>query len=322
MAHRTESTGPNTEVVGGSAIIRPSVARPSWFQRNERRLFLAPAVILILALSIFPLIASLGMSFLYWNFSRPEEGFTFAGLAHWGKLFTDNHYHVVFRNTLAYVLIGVPFQYLVGLGLALLLNQQLKGTRFFRTLFLVPMMLSPVAVAYLLGRMTFNESQGPMNDLLLWIGLRPVSWLTSSPQAFFTIAMVESWQWIPFMMLLLLAGLQGLPVEVLEAAKLDAQSSWQVFRFIVFPLLLPWTVTALLLRSVEMLKIIDHVLVITAGGPGISTEPLTQLAYQTGVRQLDLGYASAISYSLLILTIIVATVFLLFARKAIARASD
>ena len=96
-------------------------------------------------------------------------------------------------------------------------------------------------------------------------------------------------------MLLLLAGLQSLPVEVMEAARLDARSSWQIFRYITFPLLLPWTVTTLLLRSVEMLKIVDHIVVITAGGPGISTESLTQYAYQTGIRQLDLGYASTIS---------------------------
>jgi len=169
--------------------------------------------------------------------------------------------------------------------------------------------------------MTFNESQGPINDILAYAHIGPVHWLTQFPTAFITIALVDSWQWTPFMLLLLLAGLQGIPTEVMEAAKLDARSSWQVFRYVTFPLLLPWTVSAILLRSVEMLKIIDLVVVITGGGPGIATESLTFYAYQTGIRNLDLGYASTISYTLLVLTVIVATIFLLAIRQAVNRAN-
>ncbi len=303
--------------------VRPAAqhVRLSWFERNERRLFLAPAVLIVLVLSIFPLFASLAISFLNWNFNDMAAGFKWVGLLNWGRLISDEHFHKVFVNTLLYVVIGVPLQYVIGLVLALVLHQEIRGRRFFRVLFLVPMMLSPVAVAYVLGRMTFNESQGPVNDLLWYLHIPPVHWMTQFPTAFFTIAIVDSWQWTPFMLLLLLAGLQGIPAEVIEAAKLDAQTRWQVFRFIIFPLLLPWTVSAILLRSVEMLKIMDLIVVITAGGPGITTESLTFYAYQTGIRNLDLGYASTISYTLLILAVAVATILLLLVRQAVNRAN-
>src|SRR5581483_9067482 len=158
--------------------------RPSWYARNERRLFLAPAVLIVLVLSIFPLIASLGISFLNWNFSNTKAGFTFVGLHNWIRLASDAHFQKVFLNTVLYMVIGVPIQYLCGLLLALILSQEIRGRRFFRVLFLVPMMLSPVAVAYVLGRMTFNESQGPVNDLLWYLHIPPVHWLTQFPTAF------------------------------------------------------------------------------------------------------------------------------------------
>lgn len=322
MLHGSESATRHLDLAAPE--VRPLAPRRrlGWVERNERRLFLAPAVAMILCLSVFPLIASLGISFLHWSFSDPGAGFTWAGLYHWGRLLNDAHFLTVLKNTLLYVLIGVPAQYVIGLVLALILNQDIKGRRFFRVLFLIPMMLSPVAVAYVLGRMTFNESQGPVNDFLMALHVPPVGWLTRSPAPFFTIAIVDSWQWTPFMMLLLLAGLQGMSTEVLEAARLDTQSAWQVFRYIIFPLLLPWSVTAILLRSLETLKIVDLIAVITAGGPGISTESLTIYAYQTGIRNLDLGYASAISYTLLIIATVLSTVFLLVMRKSVAQASD
>ncbi len=322
MLPGSESAARRVDLAAPSGMALVPRRRVGWIERNERRLFLAPAVLLILCLSVFPLLASLGISFLYWNFGDPGAGFRWAGLFHWGRLLTDSHFQTVLKNTLLYVVIGVPAQYVLGLVLALVLNQEIRGRRFFRVLFLIPMMLSPVAVAYVLGRMTFNESQGPVNDMLLALHIPPVGWLTNSPVPFFTIAIVDTWQWTPFMMLLLLAGLQGISTEVLEAAKLDAQSPWQVFRYVVFPLLLPWSVTAILLRSLETLKIVDLIVVITAGGPGISTESLTLYAYQTGIRNLDLGYASAISYTLLIIATVLSTVFLLVVRNRIAQVTD
>jgi multiple sugar transport system permease protein len=283
-----------------------------------RRAFLTPAVAIVLVLSIVPLVASLALSFTFYNFANRQSPFTFAWLQQWQRLLGDEHFHTVARNTLAFVAIAVPAQYVLGLVLAVILAQDIRGRRFFRLLFLVPLMLSPVAVAYVLGRMLFNESQGPVNDLLVTLGVEPMSWLTGSPLALITIAIVDTWQWTPFMMLLLLAGLLAQPHEVGEAAQLDG-SPWQVFRHVTFPLLLPWSVSAILLRAIEAIKVADLVAVVTRGGPGISTESVTLYAYETGVQNLDLGYASAISFTLLLVATLLTLGFLFLVRPSIAR---
>ena len=218
-------------------------------------------------------------------------------------------------NTALYVVVGVPLQYCIGLVLAVVLNEEIRARNFLRVLFLVPMMLSPVAVSFVVGRLLFNEALGPINQMLLGLGLDPVPWMSSNSLAFLTVILVDTWQWAPFMMLLLLAGLQSIDDEVLEAAELDTRSSWQSFWRVTFPLLLPWTITAILIRTVEMLKIVDLIVVLTNGGPGIATESLTLYAYRIGVVNFDLGYASVLAFTLLILTI-VATLGMLFALRA------
>lgn len=300
--------------IGEEALEVHSVEK-QWLSRHERSIFMLPPVLVVLCLTIFPLIASLGFSFFSYTFIN---GFRFVGLDNWARLFTDDHFFAVAKNTLLYVGVGVPVQYVMGLILALVLNQQLRGQRFFRLLFLLPMMLSPVSVAFITGRMMFNEAQGPINHFLRTVGLPIVPWLTSGPLAYLTVILVDSWQWIPFMMLLLLAGLQTIPHEIKEAASLEGTSQ-QIFWRITFPLLLPWSITAILLRSVEMLKIVDIIVVMTNGGPGIATESLTLYAYQEGIVNLDLGYASVIAYTLLIFTVIVSTIFLLIVKRTNAK---
>jgi multiple sugar transport system permease protein len=289
-----------------------------WLSRHESAIFLAPPAGIVLLLSIFPLVTSLALAFGYWDYLSPTGGFRLVGLANWSRLFSDDIFRRVAVNTIGYVLLAIPIQYLIGLGLALVLNQQIRGRTFFRVFFMIPMMLSPVAVAFMVGRMMFNEAQGPINYLLTHVGLSGLPWLTSSRLAFVTVVLVDSWQWIPLITLLLLTGLQGLPVEVLEAARLETRSALQAFWHVTMPLLLPWSITAVLLRFVELLKIVDVPKVLTNGGPGISTESLSQYAYVTGLNNLDLGYGSAIAYALLILAVVGATLFLLLFRRRLA----
>lgn len=285
-------------------------------------LFLLPPVIIVVVLAIFPLLMSLGLSFVNWNISNPAAGIVFVGLAHWARLFSDAHFQRVLLNTLLYVLIGVPVQYGLGLALAVTLNAQIRARNVLRTLFLLPMMLSPVAVSLVVGKILFNQDVGPINDMLTRLGLQPVPWLTDGTMAFVTVLLVDTWQWTPFMLLLLLAGLQAIPEDVIEAAEIDARSERQAFWHVVFPLLLPWSVAALLIRSIEMLKIVDVVVVLTNGGPGIATEPITLYAYRTGVQNFDLGYASTIAYALLIIATVGAMVFLRVLRRSVARAQS
>jgi len=310
-----------TTLAENSAPPKLRSAIVDWLGRRERLIFIGPPVALVIGLAIFPLLSSLGLSLVYWDFANPDAGVRWAGLSHWARLFEDEHFHYVARTTILYMVVAVPLQYVLGLVLALVLNEELRARRFFRAFFLLPMMLSPVAIAFIVGRMMFNEAMGPINDLLRHLSLSPVMWLTSGPLAVLTIILVDTWQWTPFMMLLLLAGLQSLPVEVMEAARLDGRSAWHVFWRITFPLLMPWTVTTLLLRSLEMLKIVDVVTVLTNGGPGIATESLTLYAYRVGLVNFDLGYASAIAYTLLIFAIVSSLAFLAVLRRWVARAS-
>jgi multiple sugar transport system permease protein len=283
--------------------------------------FLAPGILLVLVLSIFPLVMSLGLTFVYWDMANPLSGIRWAGLQHWRRLFTDEHFFIVLRNTILYVLIGIPAQYGLGLLLARALDRQIRARRFLRVFFLVPMMMSPVVIAFIVGRVMFNEAVGPINAALQAAGLSPVPWLTDSFMAFLTVLIVDTWQWTPFFMLVLLAGLSALPLEVEEAAKLDTTSDRQVFWRVVFPMLAPWSITAILIRAIEMLKIVDVIVVLTNGGPGIATESLTLYAYRTGVVNFNLGYAAALSFTLLILAILSATVLLIGTRRLIERAT-
>jgi multiple sugar transport system permease protein len=300
-----------------AAVPRGRVGPPS--DRRAAAFFIAPPMVLVIAMAIFPMLVSLGLSFVNWNLSNPAAGVTWAGLGHWQRLIGDTHFHRVLLNTLLYVFIGVPIQYALGLLLAVVLNAEIRARNFFRVLFLLPMMLSPVAISFVIGRILFNEAAGPINDLLLRLGMAPVPWLTNNWLAFFTVIIVDVWQWTPFMMLILLAGLQTIPDDVTEAARMDTRSEWHAFWRVTFPLLIPWSVTALLIRAIEMLKIVDVIVVMTKGGPGIATESLTLYAYRVGVTNFDLGYASALSFTLLILAALGATVFLVSFRRLVRR---
>lgn len=271
--------------------------------------FLMPAVILILILSIFPLVFSLALSFMSWDLSRLEGGVRFIGLQNFATLFSDARFWNTAKNTVYFVGGAVALQYLLGLGLALLLNQEIHFRRFFRVIFLMPMMLTPAAVGYV-GRMLFNESMGPINDMIKHLGLPVVPWLSNSRMAMPSLILLDTWEWVPFMTIVLLAGLQSLPLEVFENATVDGASDWQILRYITFPMLAPVSITVILIRALEAFKLFDIVVVMTGGGPGTATETVTMYAYMVGMKSGNLGYASAIAYSLLVLVIVFSMIFL------------
>lgn len=281
---------------------------------SARRIFILPATIVVLILTIFPLLFSLGITFTDMRLGR-SAGVHFIGLANWGRLFVDNNFHIVLRNTIVFVLAGVTLQYLLGLGLAILLNQELRFRRFFRISLLLPMMMSPVAVSYVIGKMMFSETFGPINDLLFTFGLPQFRWTLDAGRAMLVLVLIDTWQWTPLFILVLLAGLQSIPPELYEAARVDGANAWQIFRKITFPLLLPVSITAILIRALEAFKVLDVVRVVTGGGPGNSTEVVTLFAYDIGLKGGDIAYASTVAYALLITVIIFSLVFLAGARK-------
>lgn len=288
-------------------------------ERRARRLFLTPAVVILLFLSIFPLIFSLGISFTDAQMSRAEGVPTVLTLDNYARLFRDERLWFTVRNTLVYVVGGVALQYVLGFGLALLLNQEIKGRRLFRTIFLLPMMMTPVAAAYA-GRMMFNESlKSPLSFFLYKLGLMdptsPIMWRADAGLAPVTIILIDTWQWSPFIILIMLAGLQSISVEIYEAARVDGANTWKMFWRITFPLMLPLSVTVILIRALEIFKIIDSIVVVTGGGPGSATESVTMYVFDTALTYGNLGYASAVAYLLLLMVIIFTTLFLLTVRR-------
>jgi multiple sugar transport system permease protein len=284
---------------------------------RSKHLFLTPAAILILVLSIFPLVFSLVLTMVSWDLGRLEGGIRFVGLNNFATLFRDGRFWSTTRVTVTFVVLAVALQYLLGLGLAILLNQQIRFRRFFRVVFLIPMMLTPAAVGYV-GRMLFNEGIGPINNIIQLLGGPTVKWLTSTKLALPTLILVDSWEWVPFMMIVLLAGLQALPPEVYESARVDGASTWQIFEHITFPMLIPVSVTVIVIRGLEAFKLFDIVMVMTGGGPGTSTETVTMYAYQVSMKNGNLGYGSAIAYALLIMITIFTMIFLNIGRRRAA----
>ena len=221
--------------------------------------------------------------------------------------------------TIVYVGVDVSLQYLLGLGLALLVVQQLPARRFFRVVFLLPMMITPVGVAYLF-RMLTDTSKGPLYPLWAHFGLTDVSWVTNPWGARIAVMIGDVWQWTPFIFIVMLAALESLPHELVEAAVVDGANPFQVFWRITLPQILPATTTVVLIRIIEGFKIVDLPNVLTNGGPGTATESLTLHAY-TIWRALDIGGSAAVAYMLLITVTFVGVAYVnLFRRRVTAMA--
>jgi multiple sugar transport system permease protein len=342
------------------------LALTSRAERASVSLFLWPAVLALLFLSIFPLLASLYISLTRFKIALGGFELTFIGLDNYHKLLLggeQTHFLGLFaptgplhwfifglvgvgfviylgqylRNpfvsfggllgrillaaglgaltwmlahtlgpggrpgtltvTLIYVFVGIFFQYFLGLGLALLTTQRLPGRRFFRVVFLLPMMITPVGVAYMF-RMVTDTSKGPLTPLWQGFGLGDFSWVTDPWGARTAILIADVWQWTPFMFIVLVAALESQSIEPLEAAIVDGANPWQIFRYITWPEILPVSLTLVLIRLIEAFKIVDLPNVMTNGGPGTATESLTLQAF-INWRSLDLGISAAVAYMLL-----------------------
>jgi multiple sugar transport system permease protein len=217
--------------------------------------------------------------------------------------------------TLLFVFAGITAQYLLGLLLAVLTVQELKGRRFFRVVFLLPMMITPVGVAYMF-RMITDTGKGPLVPIWLAMGLADFSWVTSPWGARLAIILADSWQWIPFMFVVLLAALESQPVDAIEAATVDGATPWQTFRHVTWPSILPVSLTLVLIRMIEAFKIIDLPNIMTNGGPGTATESLTLHAFISW-RSLDLGNSAALAYMLLFVVTFFAVAFVNLIRQRV-----
>jgi multiple sugar transport system permease protein len=286
---------------------------------GERVLFLLPAVQITVAFVLFPTIFGLYVAFTDWNLSS-ASGRTFNGLANFRALFNDGDFWRSMLN-MVYYLGGVLVQYVIAFGLALLLNQDIRGRKFFRLIFLLPFMLSPVAVSFMIGRSLLDSQFGPIGNVLASVGIENVTFWEEPWPARINIMIMDAWYSIPFVMVLLLAGLQAIPHEVLESSRIDGATARQTFFTMIYPLMLPVSLTAVVLRIIFELKLIDIVRVVTNGNPGGATDTVTLFIFREGIEQANVGYATALSQFYLVCVIILVTLILVVAGRWVQKFS-
>ena len=275
---------------------------------GQQALFVLPALLFTLAMVIFPTLFGLYIAFTNWNLNGASSHH-FNGLDNLITLWNDAYFWNALGNMIFYVL-SVLVQYAIAFGLALLLNAEIRGRKFFRVAFLLPFMLSPVAVSWMIGKSIMENRFGPAATLARHLGWENPAFFTSPWVARTSIALMDGWVWIPFMIIMLLAALQALPNDVKEAAKVDGATGWQTFKAITFPLMLPASVTAIVIRIIFELKLADIIINVTAGGPGGATDTVSSYIYRVYRDRSDIGYGTMIAEVYLILIIIFITLLL------------
>ena len=282
-------------------------------EAGEKALFVLPAVLFTVAMVIFPTFFGLGIAFTDWNLSS-VNGAQFNGLDNVRQLLGDRYFWNALLNMVFYVL-AVLVQYAIAFGLALLLNAEIRARKFFRVAFLLPLMLSPVAVSWMIGKSLMEYRFGPAASLARHLGWDSPAFFASPWLARLSIMAMDAWVSIPFVMILLLAGLQALPQEIKEAAKVDGASGWQSFREITFPLMLPVSLTAIILRIIFELKLADIVINVTAGGPGGATDTVSSFIFREYRDRSNVGYGTMLAEVYLVVII----VFVALVLKAASR---
>jgi len=253
----------------------------------------------------YPFIYDIYFSTFYYSLTRPEK-IRFIGIGNYITLFNDPHFWVAARNTVLYVVTCLPLEFLLGLGIALLLTKDFKGISLFRLLFILPVLLPPIAIT-IMWRLMMFPGISIINYLLELIGIGRINWFAGGFPSYFAIILIDVWQWSPFIALILLAGLLGLPVEPYEAARVDGATPTQVFFYISLPLLKPVIFVALILRTLDLIKLFDPIYAIVTGG-GCAMETLSVYIYKRGFKILDIGYGSAVSVIFWISAFVIANI--------------
>ena len=291
----------------------PSRAAPGRTGANYARHywpFILPAGAVVAAVILFPWAFTLFMSVHDFHVGSAR---TFTGLANYARMLDDERFQWSIVRTLYFTLLSVALPVVLGVAAAVCFHRNFPGRGLARTIFIMPMMATPVAVA-LVWTMMFHPQLGVLNYLLTSVGLPPSAWVYSPGTVIPTLVMVETWQWTPLVMLIVLGGLASLPTDPYEAALLDGASPWQVFRHVTLPLVWPFIVVAAVIRGIDALKAFDTIFVISNGGPGTSSETLNILLYLQAFSFYDIGYASAIVVVFFVLILLV-TMLLLYTRQ-------
>lgn len=267
-------------------------------------LLLLPAVIVILAVVLVPLLVSFWSSLTPYNLTRPSSLFQFIGLRNYRRLMVNPDFWWAFGRTFVFVTIALNLEMVLGLGLALLVNKITFGQRTLRTIMMFPMMFSPILVGFQF-KYVFNDSVGLVNNALFDLGIvsAPIAWLVSGPLANFSIIFAEIWMSTSVFAILLLAGLMALPRDPIEAARVDGCNPWQVFRHITLPFLMPFIFIAMTIRSLDVARAYDMVRIMTNGGPAGRTELIWTLMTRVGYNNSQMGMANAMGYVSILLSV-------------------
>ena len=284
-----------------------------FIEQHLYTLMILPAAITLLLIIAFPLVYSLWMAVHEYSMGATTPPL-FVGAANYLKLLWNQRFQETVPRTFYFTLLGVAGPVLIGTVAALGFSRNFPGRGILRTIFTLPMMATPVSIA-LIWQMMFHPQLGVLNYLLSLVGIPPQKWVFASRSVIPTLATVETWQWTPFVMLIVLGGLASLPEEPFEAARIDGASFLQSLRYITLPLLWPYIMVAIVLRSIDALKSFDIIYVITQGGPGTASETINIFLYLQAFAFYDIGFASAVVVVFFLLILAMSVALLLVRRR-------
>jgi multiple sugar transport system permease protein len=279
--------------------------------RRDVLLLLGPCVLYLVAFSVFPLVYSLYVALC--DYDQVTGDLSFTGLDNFRELFTSDEFWQATRNTAIFTFGGVALQVVLGTALALFFDQHLRGSSIVRGILILPMLLTPIVVG-LMWRALLNPDWGLMTWVAEQLGFDNPQWLSDPDTALRLLLLVDTWQWMPFVFIIVFARLQALPREVFEASSVDGASWWQRTRHLTLPMLLPAIIFAAIFRGIDAFRTFDLVYGLTGGGPGQATTTLSFEAFQNGFSFFRYGYASAVSYFMVVIAAIMLTLLLRFVR--------
>ncbi|WBU56136.1 carbohydrate ABC transporter permease [Paracoccus sediminicola] len=273
-------------------------------------LLLLPAVLVLVAVVVLPLILSLWSSLTPFRLTRPDSIYDFVGLRNYARLLSDGDFWSAFGRTVLLLTVALNLELVFGLCLALLIERASRGQRILRTLLMFPMMFSPVLVGFQFKFM-FNDNIGLVNNALQSIGLtdRAIPWLIDQNLAMFSIIAAEVWSSTSVFAIFILAGLMSMPRDPIEAARVDGCTPWQSFRYVTWPFLMPFAFIAMTIRSLDVARAYDIIKIMTDGGPAQRTEVLWTLIARTGYSDARMGMANAMAYVAILLSILFTVIF-------------
>jgi multiple sugar transport system permease protein len=270
----------------------------SFADRHLHRLFPLPAMVFVALLMVFPVLYTLFLSFTNWNLTSGQPP-SFVGLRSYERVLTEPRFLQALGRTFAFTFFAVAIEAFIGVATALILNRSFVGKSVAKTLLLLPLVATPVAVGIVFN-LFYDPTIGLANFVLTSLGLPPALWVSHASTVIPALILVDVWQWTPMITLIVLAGLAGLSEEPVEAARIDGASEWQIIRFVTIPMVMPVILTAVILRLIDALKTFDIIFAMTGGGPGYASETLNIMGFKYSFEYFRVGQAAVILVALFV----------------------